>query len=388
MFTEVTRYLRITANIVIITVLLGLFAGCTCSPKLPLTVLTSAEGSVTMAKSGSASFSSVSAGMNLEAGDVIQAGEESSATITFFEGSTIELEAGTQVEIASLGMTQSGTTRILLKQQIGETISNVVKLVDSKSRYEIETVSATAAVRGSIMIVAVTSSGVTSVGNQEGTISIIAQGIEVPVPVGSHSVAVPGQPPAEPQPGLRAQTISSKVYTDNTGDMFNANGEPATGEKYLDIVNSYVLLTGGLYTIHIELDEHCPEATAEPSTFIEWDVLFDTDKNPDTGTTWPLISNDTGYDYMARMNLEDKQYGGTLLETHTGVWSDIDYIVSLYNYKITGNIVELYVPAEAIGNPDSFYWIIAVRKYLADAPPNYPSVSDKLPDDGHFNFPE
>jgi hypothetical protein len=353
----------------------------------PSTVLSIVGGNVLIQKSGSSDWIDGKEGMTLEAGDIIQTGNESSAKITFFEGSTIELNTGSQLEITSLDIAKSGTTTILLKQKMGETVSRVIKLADPKSRYEIETISAVAAVRGSTMIVDIAPNGATSVGNEEGTISIIAQGIEVAVPVGSHSVALPGQPPAEPEPGITLPTISSAVYTDPVGDLFDKNGNSTTGENYLDIVKSQISLTAGLYTVHIELNEHCPQQTSEPTTFIEWDILIDTDTNANTGTKWPLIGNDIGYDYMARMTLQGTQYGQGLLKVNTNTWSDIDYLVAVYNWQKVGNIIELYIPASAIGSPDSFNWIIAVRKYMSADPPNLPSVSDKAPNQGHFVFP-
>ena len=353
----------------------------------PLTVLSIVDGNVLIQKSGSSDWIDGKEGMTMEAGDTIQTGNESSAKITFFEGSTIELNTGSQLEIASLDVAQSGTTTILLKQKMGETVSRVIKLADPKSRYEIETISAVAAVRGSTMIVDIAPNGATSVGNEEGSISIIAQGIEVAVPVGSHSVALPGQPPSEPEPGITLPTISSAVYTDPVGDLFDKNGNSTTGENYLDIVKSQISLTAGLYTVHIELNEHCPQQTSEPTTFIEWDILIDTDKNANTGTKWPLIGNDIGYDYMARMTLQDTQYGQGLLKVNTNTWSDIDYLVAVYNWQKVGNIIDIYIPANVIGSPDSFNWIIAVRKYMSADPPNLPSVSDKAPDQGHFVFP-
>lgn len=158
-------------------------------------------------------------------------------------------------------------------------------------------------------------------------------------------------------------------------------------KNYLDIVKSQVSLTAGLYTVHIELNEHCPEQTSEPTTLIEWDILIDTDKNINTGTQWPLIDNDIGYDYMARMTLEDTKYGQGLLSVNTNTWSDIDYIVAIFHYEKVGNIVDLYIPAEAIGKAENFNWLIAIRKYMNGAPPNQPSVSDKSRDQRHYVFP-
>ncbi len=66
---------------------------------------------------------------------------------------------------------------------------------------------------------------------------------------------------------------------------------------------------------------------------------------------------------------------------------EIESLIAVYNAQKVGNIVELFFPADAIGSPERFNFIIAVRKYLTNDPPDKPSVSDKTPDTGHYTFP-
>jgi uncharacterized repeat protein (TIGR01451 family) len=160
-----------------------------------LTMLSITEGNVFVMKAGTDSWIEAHAGMSLKSGDIIKSGNSSSAEITFFDGSTIELEAGTQIEIVTLGMSDTGSTTIKLKQAIGDTISRVNKLVDSASRYEIETPACVAAVRGSVMIVEVITDGTTWVTNERGDIWVIANGVELQVPPGRKCIVIPGQPP-------------------------------------------------------------------------------------------------------------------------------------------------------------------------------------------------
>ena len=69
-------------------------------------------------KAGTDSWVQAQVGMSLAAQDQIKAGDNSHAIITFFDGSTIELEAGSQIEVSSLDIANTGSTTILLKQQI------------------------------------------------------------------------------------------------------------------------------------------------------------------------------------------------------------------------------------------------------------------------------
>ena len=133
--------------------------------------------------------------MSLEIGDSVKSGQDSKAEITFFDGSTIELEAGTQIEVALLDIAaDSGSTTILIKQEIGKTISRVTRLTDPASRYEVETPNGIAAVRGSSMIVQVIT-GVTWVTNLEGEIWVTSNGVELQIPEGEKCIIKSSQNP-------------------------------------------------------------------------------------------------------------------------------------------------------------------------------------------------
>jgi uncharacterized repeat protein (TIGR01451 family) len=160
-----------------------------------LTMLSITEGNVFVMKAGTDSWIEAQVGMSLEPGDTVKSGNSSGAQITFFDGSTIDLQADTEVEIASLNISDTGSTTIGLKQAIGNTISRVTELVDSASRYEVETPACVAAVRGSGMLVKVIGDGTTWVTNQEGDIWVTANGVELKIPEGRTCIIIPGQPP-------------------------------------------------------------------------------------------------------------------------------------------------------------------------------------------------
>jgi ferric-dicitrate binding protein FerR (iron transport regulator) len=165
----------------------------------PLTVLSVAGGEVLVMKSGASGWVSGEVGMTLGVNDKIKTAAGGHATITFFEGSTIELEGGTEISLSELGL--DGTaSHIGIGQQIGNTVSRVTKLVDPASSYDVETPVAIASVRGTTMSVSVASNGKTIVGNIEGQVSVTAQGVEVELPEGTTSTVLPGAPPGEPEP--------------------------------------------------------------------------------------------------------------------------------------------------------------------------------------------
>lgn len=211
---------------ILLLTLLMITASCTCSdtgtsttePPSELTLLSIAEGQVLVMKSGNANWIEAEMGTTVELGDTLRAGGDSRAVITFFEGSTIELEAGAEVEVLELGIAEdTGSTIIRLKQIIGNTVSRVQKLADANSSYEVETPTAIAAVRGSIMFVRVRDDGTTAVGNGEGNVSVTGQGEEVLLPEGTYSTVEQGQAPSTPKQGTGPPALAiSKTADRNT----------------------------------------------------------------------------------------------------------------------------------------------------------------------------
>ena len=189
-------------SILILSILVAsTLGGCTPASSTPstfstLTILSITKGNVFVMKAGTDSWIEAEVGMSLEAGDAIKTDDFSSAEITFFDGSTIELQAGTEVEVVSLDIsTDTGSTTITLEQTIGTTISRVTKLLDPASRYEVETPTGVAAVRGSSMLVEVFADGSTSVTNIAGEIWFTYDGGELQIPVGGVCIIKFGELP-------------------------------------------------------------------------------------------------------------------------------------------------------------------------------------------------
>jgi hypothetical protein len=178
----------------------------------PLTVLSITGGDILILKTGEKEWIRGEAGMTLSAGSKVKTQTNGHATLTFFEGSVIELEGETEINLAELGMSGT-TTTIKLKQTVGETLSRVKKLADPASRYEIETPAAVMSVRGTTTFVGVARIGTTFIGNIDGTLVVIAQGIETPVSSGNHVTVNPGEPPGKQEPGATPAATATPVPT-------------------------------------------------------------------------------------------------------------------------------------------------------------------------------
>ena len=181
-----------------------------------LTMLSISVGDVFVMKADSTEWIKAEAGMSLEIGDSVKSGQDSKAEITFFDGSTIELEAGTQIEVALLDIAaDSGSTTILIKQEIGKTISRVTRLTDPASRYEVETPAGVVAVRGSAVQIYVTEDGTTLTTCLEGNIWAVGEGVELQITEGQQCIIRPGQQPEliyldEIGPGLWSLSVNGE----------------------------------------------------------------------------------------------------------------------------------------------------------------------------------
>src|SRR5438093_11486937 len=114
--------------------------------------LTLVAGSVLVSHDGS-SFKPAHEGDVIAAGDTIRTESGADAEITYFEGSSVSLEADTQIVVESLRTEADGGTVIGMMQTLGRTWHVVTKLISGGSRYEVRTPSSTASVRGTIFSV-------------------------------------------------------------------------------------------------------------------------------------------------------------------------------------------------------------------------------------------
>ena len=189
------KLLSILALTILVT---STLVGCSgaSSTTSTLTILSITEGQVFVMKAGTDDWTKATVDMSLEVGDTIKTGDDSGAEITFFDGSTIELEADSQIEITSLDSSpDTGAKTITLMQTIGTTISRVTKLLDPASSYAVETPSGVAAVRGTIMIVRIVfddpdyEDGTVLITNLEGLIYFIGHGEELQFSEGVQVIA-------------------------------------------------------------------------------------------------------------------------------------------------------------------------------------------------------
>jgi hypothetical protein len=201
------------------------------------------SGSIEIQAAEETSWQQGADGMTLSAGDRIRTAANSSALLTFFEGSTIKLEPETDVQIQQVERAQDESVRITLKQWLGRTWSRVVKMAGPGSHYEIETPSATAVVRGTLFSTSVDEAGSTEVATTSGLVSVVAEGEEVYLPPNQKTEVQVGSPPLQPDtvPAIRNELVvrvdmpAVASLCDPTG---SSTGTLATGLSFNQIAGS------------------------------------------------------------------------------------------------------------------------------------------------------
>jgi hypothetical protein len=171
--------------------------------------LTVLHGQVDAQKAG-ADFAPAYDGDLLTGGDVVRANAEGNAVVTFFDGSTLTVQSGAQVKVASLTRAGDGSLQVSIEQTLGRTWASVQKLGPG-GKFEVKTPSSTAAVRGTAfetIVEVVNGVTTTTVKTTEGEVIVQAQaggqttvgaGQQVAVPQGAQAPTAPAPQPPTPR---------------------------------------------------------------------------------------------------------------------------------------------------------------------------------------------
>ena len=150
------------------------------------------------ARAGSA-FAPALDGEVYATGDLVRANVDGRAVLTFFDGSSLSVDPGSQVKVVALNRVSAEGIQVTIEQSLGRSWSSVQKLKTPDSRYEVRTPSTVAVVRGTAFLTFVqqVASGGTQTTYQvdEGTLLVNANaGGSVTVPAGSQVTIAEGAP--------------------------------------------------------------------------------------------------------------------------------------------------------------------------------------------------
>jgi len=162
---------------------------------------TAVEGS----RAGS-SFAPALDGEVYSTGDLIRANADGRAVLTFFDGTTLSMDPGSQVKVVTLNHLPADGIQVSIEQALGRSWSAVQKLKTPDSRYEVKTPSSNAVVRGTAFDTLVqrlpNGNTETTYRVDEGALQVTASaGGTVTVPAGAQVTIAEGAPaPVSPVP--------------------------------------------------------------------------------------------------------------------------------------------------------------------------------------------
>ena len=112
-------------------------------------------------------------GDELKQNDTIKTGADSLAIINFYNQSTTRLDANTQIILKDLKTENAGAkTTVTIKATVGHIWSRVVKMVDKESKFEVETPTTVATVRGTAFDALVKDTGEESLVTTENIVTV------------------------------------------------------------------------------------------------------------------------------------------------------------------------------------------------------------------------
>ena len=203
------------------------------------TTLAIISGEVQIRHGATGDFVTATDGAILGPGDTIRTGTDARAVLTYFEGSTVEVEPDSELAIQTAHGNPDGSTVIEMQQNLGSTWHVVTHLSQGGSKYEVHTTSSTASVRGTAFTVGVTPEQTTTVTTTEGNVgtSDPAGTTAVAVTAGLTTTTKRGEAPAPPQqapePERKVTVTVGDQATLVVDTLGRANGITKDGKRVL-----------------------------------------------------------------------------------------------------------------------------------------------------------
>ena len=166
------------------------------------TTLTLLNGSAEVRTAGKAEFAPAIDGMPLNSGATVRTGADAYAAVTFFEGSTLTLSPGTELEIVSLLQGRANlpsATAVALHLASGSVWAQLEQFASTASVFQIDTSSVAVLPRESLLWIAIDpESRAVEVQNYQGKATVRAQNRDVLLTPLTRTVVAVGEAPVPP----------------------------------------------------------------------------------------------------------------------------------------------------------------------------------------------
>ncbi len=119
----------------------------------PAAFLAALSGRVEILRRGAPAAEPAALGARLSPGDRLVVGEGSGAEVRLDDGSLLQVGAGSTLEVGELDVHADTSRHVSFRLLVGRVVARVVKLIQRNSRFEIETPTGVAGVRGTAFLV-------------------------------------------------------------------------------------------------------------------------------------------------------------------------------------------------------------------------------------------
>ncbi|MEA2642421.1 MAG: hypothetical protein QOF51_3815, partial [Chloroflexota bacterium] len=163
------------------------------------------RGRVELQTAGRSDFAQVTNDTPLHVGDRVRTGPDGLAVITYFDGSTTELEPDSAIQLNRLDRLLGGGKTISFSQEAGQSWNRVERLADAQSRFETTTQAATAFVQGTefqVKVDPITKKMTVDAVTDSVIVQALVNGqiVQVQLDPGFETTVTPDQPPTQPVP--------------------------------------------------------------------------------------------------------------------------------------------------------------------------------------------
>ncbi len=227
----------------IVALLLGICAFAHSAAR-PIAAVREVSGKVKLVRAEAKDNSFASPGALLYPGDGMNTGEKSAAAILFVDGSLLKIQENSSITLTA-DRTKSGALDTKVKLPLGKIWAKVTR---RDAKFEVETPSSVASVKGTELSVLVDDFGVTWLFVFQGIVDFSNELGQVTVRQNEKSEAKPDNPPSAPK---RMSSKERKQREPHTGtswqlDLGKPATPPATGESYRLPIRALNMSTGNV----------------------------------------------------------------------------------------------------------------------------------------------
>ena len=151
----------------------------------------------------SGSRDSATGGTTVNVGDRVFTGPGGAARLTFFQGSEVEIGESSEIMVQQMDQKPGGATTVGIGQAVGSTFSKVASLFNPASRFQVNTPSAVAVVRGTNLAIKQLANGITTYTCVTGECEVKSGGKTVTLKQGESTFVLPPAPAPTGVPSSR-----------------------------------------------------------------------------------------------------------------------------------------------------------------------------------------